>query len=177
VDVLPTDTAESRGRGSRDDSADRMNGLMRGKMALLREMRELSMQAGTFICEDGVEPLDNIMDKKRELIREIDFLDGRFLSAYEEFKASPGHSDEERRRILAELRENASGILALADEIKIIDEGLLSELLRFRGEIASDLSQIKRQKHISGLYERDGARPGGSETYEYSSGAGIDVKK
>ena len=159
-----------------------MNGIMRRKLSLLRDMLNLSEQAGNYIGEDSVESLNNIMDAKQELILEIDRLDKNFLNEFDMLKTNLNISSIEELRTsqspeLADLQSNTSEILGLLNKINALDKKINSSVVKLREDIASDLNRIRRQKQISSLYSGDGSQRSKNESANRPVLSNFDTKK
>ena len=175
---LPRDAAA-------DKSLREMNASLRRKLSLLRDMRELSEQAGNYLDEENVERLDNIIASKQALILEIDHLDKLFLNAFNAVKTDQGISalDElhpRHRAELTELRSNTSDILGLLQIIYDNDIKTYGDIVKLRELAASDLARIRSQKNISRLYSNAGPGPAAGQKAErpfHYSPSGFDLKK
>jgi len=151
-----------------------MNGIMRRKLSLLYEMHGLSEQAYGYVSEESLEPLGNIIEAKQELIREIDQLDRSFLFEFERLKSDLGLSSMEdlkkpQNPHLRDLQDNSAEIMGLLNKIDALDVKLNQGIVKLREDIAADLSRIRRQKQVSGMYSSDGER---QQKGEQATGAG-----
>ena len=152
---------------SRDIAADKtlreMNAIMRRKITLLNDMRDLSEQAGNYIDEESVGLLQNLLDAKQELIREVDRLDRMFLTQFNDVKTMLGVSSLEELSLtyspeLGDLRDNTSAICDLLNKIYEFDKKFNGDIRKLRDSVAADLTRIRRQKQISRLYTNEGLR-------------------
>ncbi|MCL2057830.1 MAG: flagellar protein FlgN [Oscillospiraceae bacterium] len=144
-----------------DESLRQMNDILKRKLSTMGDMYHISEQAYGYINEDDVERLNNMIEAKQELIREIDHLDGLFLIEFDKLKANLGLStiDELRMsqsRQLSELRSNTADVMSMAGRIYDFDVKINHGVTKLRDDITAELTQLRRQKQISDLYTNDG---------------------
>jgi len=164
-----------------NESVRLMNGIMGRKLTLLYEMQNLSEQAYNYISEECVEPLNNIIEAKQALIVEIDHLDRRFLLEFEQLKNDLGLSSiADLRRgespLLKDLRLNTAEILDILQKLDELDTKLNQGIVKLRDDIAADLTRIRRQKQISGVYSNETPGKNKKEQTEYNSAPGFDKR-
>jgi len=145
------------------EPVQKMNGILRRKLSLLNEALYLSEQAYNYIDEDNIEPLNNLIESKQELTREIDHYDRLFLFEFDKLKSDLGISSiNELGTIdelgLKELKQNTEKILELLKKIEALDAKFNQGIAKLRNDIAADLVRITCQKQISGMYSSDAVK-------------------
>lgn len=165
-----------------NESVRHMNGTMRRKLSLLYEIYSLTGRAYNYVSEDGTEPLNNIIEAKQELILEIDTLDKRFLTDFDALKTELGVSSVAEVRPdnspeFKELRDNTVEILDILKKLDSMDFKLNQKIKKFREEIATDLTRIRKQRQISGVYSNDPARKQKADASDNAAPSVFNLKK
>ena len=165
-----------------DAPVRKMNEIMRRKLSLLRDMLNLSEQANNYLGEENVDLLNNIIDAKQELIRDIDHLDKKFLIEFETLKTEQGISSMEELKMslsteLPILRENTSAILDILNKIYAFEKKFNGGAVKLRDDIAAELNRIRRQKQINAFYSNDSPRRKKNEPANHPAFSSFDKKK
>ena len=165
------------------ESVRHMNEIMRRKLASLRDIYNLSQQAYSYINEDDVERLYNVIDEKQKFINDVDHLDKQFLIEFNKIKSDLGIESFAELHLsqspgLEELHKNTADILEMLQKIYDYDLKINSGAAKLREGITVELIRIKKQKHISEIYSNDGNRRHNNEPVDYiAASSTIDIKK
>jgi len=146
-----------------NESIFRMNDLLQRKLSILREIYLYSLQTSSYISEDSVEQLNNIFDEKREMTLEVDSLDRQFLNEFDRLKADyglnvAGDAQGGKSPYLRELKDSTAEMLELLKKTEELDAISYRSIKSLRDNISNDLTNIRRQKHVSGVYGNEGSR-------------------
>jgi hypothetical protein len=161
-----------------------MNSIMQKKLSILYEIHNLTSLEYNYTYEDGIEQLGNILAEKQEMIYEIDYLDQKFLMEFDALKKELGVSSledvgEQDGEGFSELKSNTSDMLDTLKKIEKLDKKVQMKIMKLRGDISQELTRIKKQRHVSSIYNAENAKGVMRDfgVFDSSGGTSFDKKK
>lgn len=121
------------------------------KRKKLEGLLEFSKIQGRLIKEDNIEEVNTVLQKKEEIMLEIDNIDKDFLYAYEKVKEEEGIDGIDMINIqkydnLKTLKLRVNEINSILDEITKLDQENMLNMESSIKKIKSDLKQVKEVK-------------------------------
>lgn len=121
------------------------------KLKNLEDLKVLTEKQGEVIFEEKLDKMDDLLEKKSNLMREVDKLDKEFLIKYEDLKKEENISsleelDESRYPELKDLKKVVEAITKKLQEIYEIDQVNTKELNKQFESIKAELKHIKGGK-------------------------------
>jgi hypothetical protein len=157
---------------------------MKKKLSILYEIHTLTSHEYLFAHEDGIEQLGNILAEKQDKMDEIDNLDRKFLVEFDALKKELGVSSledigEQEGVGFSELKTNTSDMLTTLKKIEELDKKVQTKIMKLREDISNDLTRIKKQKHVSSIYNAENTKGVMRDfgVYDTSGGSSFDEKK
>lgn len=130
----------------------------------LKNILALTQKQAEYIVEDGVDSLQELIDKKQKVIEEIDRLDEEYSVYFQRFKTGmkiSSLSELEASKIAGagELKEITGKLLAVIQEISGLEQQNRKKANELFSRFGEELNKISAGKKITSVYTQKAISP------------------
>ncbi|MFZ5968967.1 MAG: flagellar protein FlgN [Bacillota bacterium] len=136
------------------------------KLILMKDLHELTKKQTHFICEQQIEKLMDLIQKKQQLIDKVNILDKEFAEKYDALKSSCGITSLEELNVdqydaLKLLKEVVTQIFDIIEEMKWLEKENSQTMGQVFDAAKKQLVNVRNSIKVEKLYNKKSSPYGG----------------